>query len=330
MVNITENSTIDNYLTYNGNFANFEYYTLNGNTVNVLPGWIESNSSGKLITWVKLPNGIPADSNTIIYLGFASNTVNLLSPSGTTGIGEAPQLSSTYGQYDDGANVFLAYGAFQGGSLPSGWSLAGSGSFNGGNNGVYLSGYNSWGDVYTSVSNLPSNTIIETSYNLGGPSDDVSDYIVQGSNVYVYSAPYNLPASSTTTGILSDYEFYSGYGGEPSIQYYKSSTSISGLKGGTYSIGGNTYFYTQTIRSNNSVILDFYKSSSMVKSPVYSSWTGILNYTGPLPISLPTSGTFGIFSWEGTPLSGPGPNYVLWTRMRTEPPDNIMPSVTFG
>ncbi|MCL4381863.1 hypothetical protein M1614_02690, partial [Candidatus Marsarchaeota archaeon] len=182
---------------------------------------------------------------------------------------------------------------------------------------------------YTSVSNLPSNTITETSYTLDGPSDAVSDYIVQGSNIYVYSAPYDLPASSTTTGILSDYEFAGIYGGEPSIEYYSSSTSIYGLKGGTYSIGGNTYFYTQSIRSDNQVILNFYKSSSMVKTPVYGSWTGNLVYNGILPITLPTSGTFGIFSWEGTP-PGPAPNYVLWTRMRTEPPDNIMPSVSFG
>ncbi len=329
MVNISE-STYSSYLTYNGNFANFEYYTLSGNTVSVLPAWIESSNSGKLITWVKLPDGIPAESNTIIYLGFASTSNNLLSSTGTTGIGEAPQLSSTYGQYDDGANVFLAYGAFQGSSLPSGWSLAGSGSFNGGNNGVYLSNYGSWGDVYTSISNLPSNTITETSYTLDGPSDAVGDYIVQGSNIYIIEPSFSAPYSSgTTTGIWGNYEFWSGYNNEPSINYYSSSTSNSNLKLGTYPIGGYTYFYTQSIRSDNQVILNFYKSSSMVKTPVYSNWTGNLVYTGTLPVTLPTSGTFGISSWEGTP-PGPGPNYVLWTRVRTEPPNNAMPTVTFG
>ena len=55
MVNISE-SEYPNYLTYNSNSANFEYYTLSGNTVRVLPAWIESNNSGKLITWVKLPD----------------------------------------------------------------------------------------------------------------------------------------------------------------------------------------------------------------------------------------------------------------------------------
>jgi len=102
MINITE-STFSSYIAYNNNFANFEYFYANGT---IIPAWIESNSSGNLITWVKLTPSIPANSELTIYLGFASKTTNLLSSSGTSGIGEAPQLSSTYAQYDDGASVF--------------------------------------------------------------------------------------------------------------------------------------------------------------------------------------------------------------------------------
>ena len=54
-------------------------------------------------------------------MGFASKTTNLLSSSAPSGIGEAPQLSSTYAEYDDGANVFNYYTNFAGTSLPSGW-----------------------------------------------------------------------------------------------------------------------------------------------------------------------------------------------------------------
>ncbi len=118
VINLTE-STFSPYLTYNGNVANFEYFYANGN---IVPAWIESNSSGKLITWAKT-TGIPGSSSNQIYLGFAQNTINLLSSSGTAGIGEAPQLSGTYGQYDDGADVFNAY--LSGSSL-SGWTTAGT------------------------------------------------------------------------------------------------------------------------------------------------------------------------------------------------------------
>ena len=79
MINITE-STFSSYIAYNNNFANFEYFYANGT---IIPAWIESNSSGKLITWVKLTPSIPANGKLTIYLGFASKTTNLLSSSGT-------------------------------------------------------------------------------------------------------------------------------------------------------------------------------------------------------------------------------------------------------
>ena len=58
MVNITE-STYSSYIAYSGSTANFEYFYSNGT---IIPAWIESNSSGKLITWVKTIS-IPASSH---------------------------------------------------------------------------------------------------------------------------------------------------------------------------------------------------------------------------------------------------------------------------
>jgi len=128
MIQINEGNYA-NYIAYNGNIANFEFFTQSGS---VLPAWIESNNSGTLTVWVRLPNGIPANSNSVIYLGFASKTTNLLSSSGTSDIGEAPQLSSTYAEYDDGASVFNNYWNFAGTSLPNGWKSSGSVSINNG------------------------------------------------------------------------------------------------------------------------------------------------------------------------------------------------------
>jgi len=113
------------YIVYNNNFANFEYFYANGT---IIPAWIESNNSNIITTWVKLSNtifpntGSSSTTNTI-YLGFASKTTNLLSSSGTSGIGEAPGISSTYGAYDDGASVFLNYFS---GATSSGWTIAGA------------------------------------------------------------------------------------------------------------------------------------------------------------------------------------------------------------
>ncbi|MEM3661642.1 MAG: PGF-pre-PGF domain-containing protein, partial [Candidatus Micrarchaeaceae archaeon] len=123
------------YMTYNSNFANFEYFYSNSM---IIPSWIESNQSHTIATWVNIANGIPAGNFITIYLGFASNTLNLLSSSGTSGIGEAPQLTcgplssatatsscATYGAYDDGASVFNNYWNFAGNTLPSGWTDGG-------------------------------------------------------------------------------------------------------------------------------------------------------------------------------------------------------------
>ena len=72
--------------------------------------WLESiastpaNTATSATFWLSLPNGIPASSQLSIYMDFSATTE-------FDGIiaGEAPQLSSTYGQYDNGANIFLYY-----------------------------------------------------------------------------------------------------------------------------------------------------------------------------------------------------------------------------
>ena len=103
-------------MTYNGNSANFDLYYANDT---VIPAWIESNSSNTLTIWANVVGGFyaPSTSSTstnTLFLGFASKTTNLLSSTGTSGIGEAPQLSSTYAEYDDGASVFNNYWNFAG------------------------------------------------------------------------------------------------------------------------------------------------------------------------------------------------------------------------
>ena len=141
-LNISDYSGSPSYLTYNGSTANFEYTYENGT---VVPSWIESNSSGNLTTWSNITN-----TTTQVELDFFNATTNTLSNTGTTGIGEAPQLSSTYAQYDDGASVFSNYWNFAG--LPSGW--VGSGYTV--NNGISIpySSYANNGGSYLNPNNI--------------------------------------------------------------------------------------------------------------------------------------------------------------------------------
>ena len=87
------------------------------------------------------------------FFSTASNVLN------TVNTGEAPQLSSTYAEYDNGINVFTAYSNFAGTTAPNGFTyLYGSGASY--NNGVTLSATT---DIfYSSATYNPSDYILET------------------------------------------------------------------------------------------------------------------------------------------------------------------------
>src|SRR3989441_490668 len=93
--------------------------------VTTLNAWLESCTTSCTTTatsataWVKLTSAIPASGGTkTIYMVFQAATV------GFDGNywGEAPNLSVTYGLYDNGANVFTAY--FNGNTATSSFSVS--------------------------------------------------------------------------------------------------------------------------------------------------------------------------------------------------------------
>lgn len=94
MVKINTND----YYSYEANdLSNVEFFNNNGT---VLSSWLENGNSntGESTYWVSLPDGIPANSTAVIFLGFANKSVNLFN---NITVGEAPQLSPIYGQYDN-------------------------------------------------------------------------------------------------------------------------------------------------------------------------------------------------------------------------------------
>jgi hypothetical protein len=98
------------------NFAqNVEFFYYNGS---VIPSWLENYTSSRAIWWLKLPS---ISNSMVIYMGFAPLTTSLFNNVNT---GEAPQLSSTYAEYDDGANIFNFYDNFAGTVLnTSKWNI---------------------------------------------------------------------------------------------------------------------------------------------------------------------------------------------------------------
>ena len=83
-----------------------------------IPAWLESISNGVATIWVNIPVSIPANSSITIdmevdpSLNFDGNYW-----------GEAPQLSPTYAEYDNGASVFPFYDDFKGTTLSSAWTV---------------------------------------------------------------------------------------------------------------------------------------------------------------------------------------------------------------
>jgi hypothetical protein len=287
------------YMKYNNSFANFEFFYANGT---IIPAWIESYSAPILTIWLKLKS-IPASSSLTIYLGFASKSTNLLSSSGTSGIGEAPQLSPTYAQYDDGASVFIYYNVNP--TSTTGWTMSGtvgrtssapSGSHYSTTNAYYA--YSTSGSyLYTAISGLSTNEII--SFNV---------YTTGLGNLFFLT-------SSSGAGQMARLDSRSGsYSGLATTSSWTSWNTPSGIQE-----SANTWY----------------------KYDIVISGTSAYAYIGPVSNSLATLGTatsssaFSITN-NGNYLGLVGDNYgssyiTYWNGfiVRAYPPNGVMPSVSF-
>jgi len=284
MIQINENQFASKII-YNNNFANFEFLYPNGT---VIPAWIESNQSRLLTIWLKLVNGIPAKSSTTIYLYFNGSN-NLLSSSGTTGIGEAPQLSPTYAQYDDGASVFSAfYQNFAGTSCPSGWTCSGVAI----NNGLSITD-----------SGTTSGADIETTSTYGTSVLDWYGYAtVPTGPVYWTNLGWY---SSTSNPEGNDWILWNGdsnyfYGTAPAV----TATALPTTTPSSASAGSSPNYVFSIANDGTNA---YYYLNYSVESTTYAMQTAT-NY-----IEFRTSSN-NVF--------------VQWVRIRAYPPNGVMPSVT--
>ena len=252
---------------------------------------------GVLHTWVKTVS-IPASSHIQIYLGFASKTTNLLSSSGTSGIGEYPSATSTYAQYDDGASVFTNYWNFAGTSLPSGLTAV---------SGTAGTDYK----VDNGLQLLTTTARIQSTASISG------SYILEMYNQFISNAgsgwDFGIYSSNTSAfGMHAD-----GGGGTTwaSTWYYNNGYTEISTSGET--IGSGYYFLWQIINNAGSITTNF-------DSPAYSTY-----YTASFTNSLSAPITFGERFSNG--YTGQSMNDIIyWLRTRAYPPSGVMPSVTFG
>ncbi len=298
MINITSADSGWTYINNTGNHfgQNVEFFYANGT---IIPSWLENYTSGHAIWWVKV-GSIAASSKLTIYMGFASKTTNLFNNKTT---GEAPQLSSTYAEYDNGANVFSNYFNFAGTTLDSRVSPI---------TGVTLTQNNG---LSISVSTIDTAFYILTSVSQTSPfvleSDETYYGVGTGTNI---NEEYGLVIDSSTS----------------------TSQNTGGGPGGTNFMvrisNGDTnpqvfYDATSEVSGTRSYASQYTAIDSFTQSP--SEVTGTFDGTSTsYSTTALTSGYIGFYLY--TAVANSNIATIQWLRTRTYPPNGVMPFVTAG
>lgn len=289
-----------NYSSYlNANVSNVRFYNSTTFTsANELAGWIETNNTTTTTSstvWVNLSgNIVPASGSVIIYMTFLPITASWSSHWGL-----APTLSTKYGQFDNGAKVFEFYDNFAGTTLNTNkWtSNLGSGGTITVSNGLTISSTTNYDTFVQSVNTFSNPSVFETSVTASLPTTD-----------YERAALFIGTGSTSDENVVSyGYTFEEVYVNGQKIQISSSSankeigttTSLSGILGGIWISSGN--------------------------EQLYYNYQNILTWDD-------TTQTFGA-SHLGLDVAGVSGGYSAtfhWARIRVYPPDNVMPSITFG
>jgi len=318
------NATLFNQINPNGQNVMF----FNPNNGQLFYSWYEGQLNYNGVTcdvwWVNLPNGIPANSNIVIYMAIGSYNTNYYQQYYPY-VGEAPQLSSTYGQYDNGNYVFNYYWNFAGTTLPNNLvctvlsnpsGASGSCSVN---NGVTISNTNGqdfWQNYYmitylyyNQLISIPA--IIEAKVlSLTGNSGD-SGWTKAG---ILYQN--QVTTSSTSNGevdmLVTDGRGYA-------IQWQAGTSYIA--PSGNYNGGSITYpTILALVFPNTSYACGFYGSSLGVLSQAGSCIT---------PTSMASQGYIGLLVTAHS-SSGTSSAVFQYLLVRAYPPNGVMPSISIG
>ena len=248
----------------------YVYNSISGNTI---PAWIEGNilneqqttslnTASNVIIWLNDPNAniISTSADTNYYIGVGSTSTNFFT-SGNN-IGEAPQLSSSYAEYDNGASVFpTLYQNFAGTSTPSGWSQSG-GTVNNGYTGSTGGSYMLTSSAYSTN----SNQILDILGNSESSSSGTA-----GGAFYGYallSNPDNYNSAWWVNGQTPD---ANRNGGTQTSGTMNSPLNVDTIFSVQYGASGATFSYNYG--SSETVTGDYYSSGMSVGSNQGSSST---------------------------------------------------------
>ncbi len=273
-------------------FQNVEFF--NGTTGSVIPSWLENYSFSKnyALYWLNLSNGVPASSTIAsVYVGFASNTTNLFN---TNTVGEAPELSATYGQYDNGAQLFKFYDNFAGSSLSAKWTVSGSWTYSVSNK-ISVTASPGSGDYISSSTSFAYPMVVDF-YG--------TDYTSALAMVGVGTS--GCTACSNAAGI-----YITGQADLLNI----------GAASGSSSTGSSDF---PTVTGALTYTVEVVSTSQAYG---YSDYGSVQSVTQDIPASPQPVMAFG----EGGAAQSYSPAvFLYWIRVRAYPPSNTMPAVSLG
>jgi PGF-pre-PGF domain-containing protein len=289
------------------NLQNVEFFYPNGT---VIPSWLESgdsNTAANTIYWLNISGGIPANTKFRIFMGFATTSTNLFNKIST---GEAPQLSATYGEYDDGAQVFDFYSQ---GNV-SQYSIVNGGKLSLINQ---TTPYSQNAPVLSLTGSGSTATSQETVAWLNKPYVG-NNVIIEGwINISANdNALFAARGSSATTD--TNYLLGSGWSGGQAVITYESGST-------------NTVLGTSGTRSTGWHWVSTYLSGSALNASVYSSQpylggTLLAATTATSTQISPSDSYLGIAVGAGQTSQA----YFYQWRARAYPPNGVMPGATFG
>jgi len=263
-----------------------------------LYAWLENISNGTATIWVKIPSFIPANGTYQLYM-IQDSTL----PMDGVYWGEAPQLSPTYGEYDNGNEIFPYYQRFGGlSSLPPNWSsVSGTGL-------TFASTYieieanqttDGWYGIYLNPipSSLASTTTVWEFYG----------------NIYNTAQTNNYAGTMQTSVFNANYGYTFAGGYNPDIIHF---------------VNANNQFYSTNYADTNNNKIYTMQMSSATSLQMLVNYTQIYSTTSATPVTL---SYFQFGTSNGLPNYGiANPIYVYWLRTRAYPPNGVMPTASFG
>ena len=294
--------TINNYSKYgiNDNGSNIEFFDSSNYTH--LYAWIQNINATSLQVWIKNYN-----ASNIIDMQVLPYYENLFSANGY--LGEAPQLSLTYAEYDNGINVFLYYWNFSGTNFPSGWHISqtSTNSTYNFNNGYYSkTGNSGYFSISTNMSINPSQLMPEayvqieqSSQNMFGSFIELSGSQMQfgvssvNPSFWFYYANYSGASGFTNLSYTSGYILLSMYA-ESGIRYFgQNNNYISYSVSNSIESSGFAFY----VSANNSILNAKYVffRETMSIMPTFTIGTSLYHSIDFKLIGSSTSINWGIF-----------------------------------